>query len=522
MLLCLLVLFSISVLATGCSSFPFSTTGTPASTPTFISPEPGILTPSSTIPAPLQTETPQVSSLDIQAEDLRGEMVRFWHPFPGASGQVMEDLVEQFNLTNPWGILVTSIALPGYDALHSALMVPSQKVDAPHAAAGFLHQALTWEKILPLADLQIYVEDPEWGLSSQEKEDFYPLFWEGDVVDGRRLGVPVYRSTHLLFYNQTWAKELGYQLAPASAAQFRQQTCAAAQSYLHDDAVENNGTGGWIVSTDPAVTLGWFQAFSGEVLKTPEPSFNQTVYQFNTPSIQDTFIYMRSLYDDGCAWLSQAQVPDLAFASRQGLLAAGSVMDIPHQVESFRSAGSRDQWTVLPFPSPEQTPALDVYGPSYFIFESSAEEQLAAWLFIRWLSSPENSARLVESSGAFPVRSSSTKYLEAYGKRYPQWAAALDLLKYAHGEPAFASWGSVRRSLGDAATQLYRSYFTAEQIPSLLTYLDNFSSELHLGPDLDSVFATTTPTPGARPSRTPAPAITPTKEIPPPVNGAAP
>lgn len=471
-------------------------------------------------PTPAASPTAQitpVSTLDVQIEDLDGQILRFWHPWSGSLGREIKLLTEEFNLNNPWGIQVTSVSHPGYDDLESALQSPASPNESPQVVAFFLYQALAIEKKMEWIDLQPYVSDPQWGLSPSEQSAFNPIIWEQDVQDGRRLGIPAFRSGQVLFYNQSWAKEMGFLLPPATPEQFRQQACAAAQANLRDDSPDNDGAGGWIVSTDGAAMLSWIYAFGGDALKSPRPKPNQSVYQFNTAENEQALTFLRQMYDTGCAWInrvnaanpqqSEDPLPHVAFANRLGLFASSSVLDISYQSEMFRASGSQDQWTVIPYPSPSLQPAIDIYGPSFYIPHSSPEAQLAAWLFIRWLSSPEHHARVVASIGAFPVQTSSMKFLEDYGKDYPQWASAVELLKYARVEPSFASWGKVRRGLNDAATQLFRSYFSADQIPVLLDYLDAFAADLHIGTDLEEIFITPTNTsiPGARPTRTPKP-----------------
>ena len=204
--------------------------------------------------------------------------------------------------------------------------------------------------------------------------------------------------------------------------------------------------------------------------------------------------------------------PENEFARRLGLFSTASVMDLPYQEAAFRAANNQDQWTVLAFPSPTLRPALDVYGPSYVLLPGTDKQQLAAWLFIRWLAAPQQHARLVEAFSSMPVRQAALQYLTTYSASHPQWAAALKLIPLARSEPAFQSWGKARWALRDAATQLFRSYFTIDQVPSLLSYLDNFVAELHLGSDPESAFATNTitPSPTVTPSRTPIPSATST------------
>jgi multiple sugar transport system substrate-binding protein len=443
----------------------------------------------------------------IKPEELRGAMIRFWHPWSGALGQIIERQVQEFNLTNSWGILVTAVAYPGYDALEKSLEASFQTSTTPQVALGYLHQSLAWDRSHKLVDLLPYINDAQWGMTSTEQADFYPIFWDQDVVDGRRLGMPAFRSGQLLLYNQSWAKELGFEQPPADPDQFMQQACAASSANQRDKLPDNDGTGGWIISTDYSAMLGWIYAFGGEVLKTPEPGLSQSVYQFDTPQNEDTFKFLRAAYQNSCAWLPESGYPENEFARRLGLFSTASVLDLPYQEEALRSANNQDQWTVLAFPSPEHHPAFDVYGPAYVLLPASAQQQLAAWLFVRWLAAPQQQARQVEASGALPVRKTALEYLKTYSTDHPQWAEAVKLIPAARGEPPIESWGQARWALADAATQLFRSYFSIDQVPTLLSYLDAFVAELHLGPDLQGVFATSTntPSPTATPSRTPIP-----------------
>ncbi len=424
----------------------------------------------------------------------------------------MRSLVDEFNLTNEWGIVVVPVAQPGLDDLDAQLAVARGTGETPDLAIGFLHQLLAWDQTQPLVDLQIYAEDPVWGYTAPERADFTPAFWEQDLVAGRRLGLPLQRSAQVLFYNQSWAQDLGFGAQPLTPEQFRQQVCEAARANRSGADAGLYGTGGWIVSNNYATALSWIYSFGGEVVGQPESG---QVYQFNTPQAQEAFTFLRQLYDSNCAWISENPYPEDQFASRLGLVSTGSVMDIPYQAQAFQRAGNRDQWKVIPYPSAGQTPAINTYGASLAIFPSSPQQELAAWQFARWLLEPLNHARFVEANGSFPIRATELDHLDGYRKRYPQWDQALALIPTARSEPAIGSWGQVRLALNDAFTQLFRSYFSVDQIQTMLGYLDRTAADLHVGPEKSGVFDTPTPTPSptATPTRTlvPSPTSPPTR-----------
>jgi ABC-type glycerol-3-phosphate transport system substrate-binding protein len=199
------------------------------------------------------------------------------------------------------------------------------------------------------------------------------------------------------------------------------------------------------------------------------------------------------------------------------LFAAGSLSGLTYQDNAIKQAGKNDQWTVIPFPSSGSEPAINVYGPSLEVFSSSDARQLASWLFIKWLISTENLTKLTESTGGFPLRASSLEQLTTRGNLLPQWGAAVRLLPVAHPEPAYQSWSIVRWAVSDAATQLFRSYFTSEGIPELVTFLNKTANDLHEDPLKDSQTISATPTPkgtstptGVKPTPSDAELLTPT------------
>jgi len=112
------------------------------------------------------------------------------------------------------------------------------------------------------------------------------------------------------------------------------------------------------------------------------------------------------------------------------------------------------------------------------VFQSTPERQIASWLFVRWLLSPENQARWIEVSGTLPTRASTTQELSRYASSHPQWATAVELLPYAQVEPSFPSWSVVRWAVSDVGTQVFRSYFVPERIPATLQLLDETAAEL--------------------------------------------
>lgn len=405
---------------------------------------------------------------------MRGRTIQFWHPWSGATAQAVQDSIERFNEENDYGIIVQATSQGNYDDLYSAVDAAIQSRETPHLAIGYNYQIGNWAAQGQVVNLNKYVNDPQWGLSYAEQADFIPVIWEQDLIATERIGFPAQRSAQVMIYNQSWAEEMGFKAPPETPEEFKEQACAAAQGKKLDADSANDGQGGWIINTTPSAFLTWLYAFDGQALNS-----QQDGYRFDTPQSEEAVTFLKALYDAGCAWEDTDEHPLPEFANRQALFATLPLSDLPVLEEELMRAENSDQWTVIGFPAERTQPMITVYGPSFVLFGASPEEQLASWLVVKWLASPEEQASQVVASGTLPLRTSTQDLLKPYATENPQWTAAAGLLPAARTEPNLASWSVVRWALGDVATQVFRYYFTSDRIPATLELLDDTAAELH-------------------------------------------
>ncbi|HIE57937.1 MAG TPA: extracellular solute-binding protein [Anaerolineales bacterium] len=421
--------------------------------------------------APTATSTiepsPTPSATQITATNLQGITITFWHPWSKNKEYATLALVNKFNASNEYGIMVTAFS-QGSKTYQNVSSVLGSK-DAPQVVVGYNNQIQSWDNQSgQVLDLNAYINDPEWGLSPEIQGDFYPIIWEQDTNGaGKRLGMPVYRSGTVIFYNQTWAQELGFNTPPTTPNELHEQACAAAEA-------NNDSTGGLLITTDISTNMSWVMAFGGGFLNKSE-----TGYQAVTPENEAAFTFLRTLLDEGCAWVPDAYYPNQEFATRRGLFYPSSIAGLPYQESAFTDANRFDQWTALPFPGVDGAPVINLYGPAYSILQSTPEQQLASWIFVKWLLQPENQAAFIKASGYFPVSVSALDALEEYAANNPRWSQAIEFIPYAQIEPAFGSWGVGRWAFGDAMEELLSPDFSSSQISALLANLEARLTEIH-------------------------------------------
>jgi ABC-type glycerol-3-phosphate transport system substrate-binding protein len=231
--------------------------------------------------------------------------------------------------------------------------------------------------------------------------------------------------------------------------------------------------------------LSWLTAFGSGVLE-------GNGYRFLTPNNLAALTFVKQLYDDGCAWTATDSsggddafancktlfsTATCAFANRKALFSTSSLEELSDQVRAFAAANNSDQWTVMAFPGNSQS-SLFIYGSSYIMLNSTPGQQLASWLFVRWMLSPENQAKWVEALGLFPLRASSMDTLKDYSDSHPQWNAALALLPNAEIQPQLASWRIVRIMLGDGFNDIFRDNIPAGRVAATLADMDSMVRDL--------------------------------------------
>lgn len=417
-----------------------------------------------------QTAEPAVetaSRLNVDEEALNGLGIDVWIPWYGIESDLFNTFVNEFNSQNEWGIRVNAENQINFSNMYDKVTASLPTEDKPDLVIALPEHAQGWYTDGAVADLTEYVEDSKYGIDSS---DIPFVFWNQDLAEDVRVAFPAQRTAQFLLLNETWAKELGFDLMPESSEDFQKQSCGAQKSMLSDEFAENDFLGGWLVNADSMTAYSWMLAFGGGVLE-------EGNYRFLTPNNIDAFKFLRELSETSCAWQSAAADPLTSFANREALFITASLHDLPGVARAFAAANSTDKWSVIPFPA-ENNGLMVVYGSSYIILESTEEEQLAAWLFVKWLLDNKQDARWVETTHLFPLRTSTLDLLGDYEKTHPQWKQAVDLLPEGEMQPKLASWRTIKIMLGDGFAHMYRVNVASGQVAAILAQMETMAKDL--------------------------------------------
>lgn len=429
-------------------------------------------------PEPMMDVNPETNGLSecaVAADgpfagvDPTGASIVWWHNHSGSREENMLPLIDQFNSSNPCGITVEAQNQGSYNDIRDKVNASAAAGELPAAlVVGYQNDQAFYQLNNSLVDLNPYVDDAYWGLGAA-KNDFYPSFFDQSihtVFGGQRLGFPPNRSMEVLYYNQTWLEELGFDGPPTTPDEFKEMACTAA-------AANGDGTGGFILREDASAVAAWTYAFGGDIL-----TEDGTHYVYNSQATIDAMAFLKGMNDEGCAYLFTEGFPNPEFAARRAIFTMGSSSGIPFYAGDVATVAAEkgtepDEWGVAAIPHTTPEPVQNIYGGDIMITATTPEAQLAAWIFVKWFTTPEVQAEWNRISGYFPTREGTNEFLTSYFDENPQWAQAVALLPYSYYEPQLISYQSAR----DGAEEAFNAIMQGADIQATLDNLTETANE---------------------------------------------
>jgi multiple sugar transport system substrate-binding protein len=437
--------------------------------------EPVVEEPEPVVEEPEPVEEPEVVEEPEPVEEappFEGVTVQFWHVYSDAPGEALQALVDEFNDINPYGILVEAFNQGNYGDVEDKINAGIQSGDLPDVVMAYTNALADWYSVGFIADLNPYIGDPDYGLTADQLADLYPHLKEaGSTKDGAWIAYPMTQSANVLVYNFTWAEELGFDIPPANSAELKELVCAAAaeNTALGGDFA---GTGGIVYFPSATNWLHWLYAFGGNELNDAGDA-----YDFTSQEAVDTSMYILDLKSEGCAWQTESY-PNPEQGQRKALITMSSTAGAPYYAAAFEDAGNEDEWGWIAAPGPDGTLAVNAFQQMLGVVPSTPQREMASWLFVKWLTSPEIQARWIPASGYYGTQYSTEALMADYAAENPVWASGVELAAIGPSEPqTFPAWSSVRRTLNDFAAELYNATSQAE-VEEILARLTQTANDL--------------------------------------------
>jgi multiple sugar transport system substrate-binding protein len=370
--------------------------------------------------------------------------VVFWEPFAldRPQGLLLSEMVRDFEVDNQ-DISVEIGAKNGYLGIHDAMLAELPDGDLPDLAVAFPAMIAEYAAAGVVAPLDLYLSDPELGLTEEDLADIIPAYLEAGQLPGfgrRIMAFPFSQNAIGMWINDTLLEQAGWDHPPTTWAEF-EQACF--------DVVASTGVGCYPFVESVSTFNAWLYSRDGRQL---DASGQHAT--FNEPAGVDSLTLLRRLIDFGLAWRPEGPYGDyVAFANGQAAFTFSSTGNSGLYVDAYdgalRSGVSPFHWRQVMIPQADpENPATALYGTSFFVVQTAKRDparQEAAWRFIRWFTEPRQTARWAEGLEAMPVRLSALGWMTDTLAAYPFFQAQVEeILPYGQPEPAVPSGLQVR------------------------------------------------------------------------------
>jgi ABC-type glycerol-3-phosphate transport system substrate-binding protein len=206
----------------------------------------------------------------------------------------------------------------------------------------------------------------------------------------------------------------------------------------------------------------FFNAFGGQAVLD-----DGVTYDFSSDAAVAAAEYINDLRDSGCT-LQTESYPNPEQAQRKTLITQSSSAGIAYYGYAFADEANDDVWGPIPVVGPNGEKVVTSYQQMIGMVNVSPEANLAAWIFLNYLTSPANQASWIEVSGYFPTRVSTEALITDYVAGNEQYAAALELIPFGVAQPQAApAFSAVRGEWNDAAAALYAAQ-SSDEVVSIL------------------------------------------------------
>jgi multiple sugar transport system substrate-binding protein/sn-glycerol 3-phosphate transport system substrate-binding protein len=381
--------------------------------------------------------------------------VVFWEPFAldRPQGLLLGEMIREFEAENPT-ILLEIVPKSGYVGIHGAILDQLPDGELPDLAVAFPSMIAEYLQADVVVPLDLYLNDPEIGLSEEDLADIPPNFLEAGRFPGtgrQVLAFPFSLNAIGMWVNEGLLNQAGWDRPPATWAEF-EQACF--------DVLAYTGVGCYPIVESVSTFSAWLYSRGGQLL---DPSGQRAL--FNSPAGVESLAQLHRLMDAGLAWRPEDPYGDyVAFANGQAAFTFGSTGNGRLYADAYTAAVRNG---VEPFPwrqivIPQSDPAKPLtalYGATFFILRSDTARQEAAWRFVRWFSEPQQSARWAGELEALPVRMSALAVMTDTLEAFPFVQAQVEgIAPFGKPEPAVPGALEARSILYTALVSVTQNY----------------------------------------------------------------
>ncbi len=381
---------------------------------------------------PTATPQPTITSVPPVAQPEGSIKVTFWYGLGGLLGNVVQETVNQYNLSQST-YYIEAIFQSSYDDTINKINAGLASGDLPNVVQIFeagTQRMIDTGSIIPVQELL-----ERDGLTAVI-DDLEPAVRANYTVGGTLYSMPFNSSTAMLYINRAAFRDAG--LDPDKTIWTYDEIIAAAEALTVRDSAGNVTRYGLAVYPE-----SWFfeqiHAVHNSLFGVPNNgrgAERMQEYTFNGEIGVNYFNFLKSMIDNGSAIYygpGGGSAAGAAYANGEVAMTFSSIASLRTLIASAERAGQGVEVGTIMMPrQPDATGRTIVGGASLWITNTGTEEQQAgAWDFMKWSVLPETQAVWAANTGYYPVvlASYENQAMSDALVNFPQFQVAIDSIR---------------------------------------------------------------------------------------------
>ncbi len=308
--------------------------------------------------------------------------IHFWHAMGGGLGETLEEVCAMFNETNEYGITVIPTYQGGYSDLHAKVVAALQAGEAPHMAQAYGNNIIIYMDSDQVVQLDEYIFDKNHGVEDWEDILEGYRIENSSYPDGHFYSLPCNKSTEVLYYNKTFF-EANNLSVPTTWEELKDVSMKASEVLgapaFGYDSLQN-------------LFITWVQQAGGQYTNSDGEIL------FNSPEAREALQYFVDGVDGGYfRSAGEDQYMSGPFNDQNAVMFIGSTSGSAY-------VGSDEfEWDSAQVPFGKEKKVIQ-QGSNMFMLQSTPEEQLATFEFMKFMMSPDITVYWAMNTGYLPVR----------------------------------------------------------------------------------------------------------------------
>ncbi len=343
-----------------------------------------------------------------------GVEIDFWHIQATIYGEAITEMVQEFNATNEWGIVVNESFKGSYQELNQAVRASLAGGGAPDVSMAYENDTLEYVANDVIVPLDPYIESEKYGVPEEDMADMVDgvlARQQVDAYNGSTLSWPHGNSSMGMYYNADLFAEAGIDAPPADWDEFLDQARQMKDETGLPYSAMGTGKNGI-----------YYNMLRSKGITPYDPGAATT--EFTSPESIESLELLALLFEEELAYT--AADTEQEFTNERTATELGTTARTSTKIEQIQD---KFQWSVALTPQETAEPITQLYGGNHVILSSDdPEQELASWLFMRWFADTDAQSIYAARTGYSPAVESAldTELLSTNYEENPQKAAAFD------------------------------------------------------------------------------------------------